>query len=273
MAQDYAYQNDGPDDPKGRKIKQLGKLCLYFIVLTAVFLTVRYLYMNVDFTRLEEKAIATLPSTSRPTPVTSPTIAKPRFEFYTMLPKGETVKLQHVKKRPPIKQIKTALTPPSAPKPTQQAATPNPTTRTITQMLNQTTTKRIPLPTTVAKAPSNQPNPKIKTVKPPAHQIAKATMKKPLAKRVRPIAKSTVAQSTKGQFLLQVGSFKTFTEAHKLKGQLILEGFTVKISSFTNESITWHRVEVGPYHSLTQAQKAQDTLEEANLNCLLKRIG
>lgn len=273
MPQDYAFQNEAPEDPRRSKYKQLTKLVLYIVILLTLLFSARYLYLHVDFTQLEEKAISSLPNTSKLTKTTPIKLPKPKFEFYTMLPKGETSKLHIVQAKPPIQKAEVNLPKASIPAPKLKKDTPTPT-QTI--KLKQPNPQTINKPTHIAKAPvkvSRKPKPQI-IARPTQHKaLAPKIPKKQLAKKLNPAPKPVLAKSTKGQFLLQVGSFRTFADAHKLKGELLLEGFTVKISTFTNESITWHRVMVGPFHSLAQAQKAQDTLEDANLNCLLKRIG
>jgi cell division protein FtsN len=237
MPKDYAQKNAGPTS-KGI-LQSIIKLCLLSLIVAVVSFGVRYLYLNVDFARLEKKAIATLPQNNKRQSQVQST--KPQFEFYTMLPNGGTAKL------PPVKKIIT-----EKPRLIQQTETQATPVRISTPMTAPLTQK-----STVAASPIKKTPRIIK-----AREKIKAKL----------IPKHRTRNQAQNSFLLQVGSFRNFSDAHKLKAKLLLEGFKVSISTFTNEATTWHRVEVGPYHSLNQAQKAQDTLEDADLNCLLKRI-
>ena len=64
------------------------------------------------------------------------------------------------------------------------------------------------------------------------------------------------------QFILQVGSFKSEAEADSLKAQLAFLGLEAKIVSADVDSVTWHRVQLGPFASNTKLSQAKNRLLE-----------
>lgn len=90
-------------------------------------------------------------------------------------------------------------------------------------------------------------------------------------------AKNTTAKPQKQletqHYLIQVAAFKTLADADKLRAELIMQGFNTNLSHYKNASTTWYRVEIGPFPSLAQAKARQQTLESANYNGLIKKIG
>lgn len=223
MPKDYAQNSSMPVEKQTLSSASRLKLFLIGLMLVALGLGARYLYLNVDLNRMEKKAIASFPAP--PVKNHKKPVTKPRFEFYTMLPKGETVHSNSSQNIRPEKEI-----------------------------INAVKQQHVNAPT-IAKQQSIAITPK-KKQSPVKQSIKLAT------KQNAPI---------KGQFLLQVGSFRAYPDADKLKATLLLEGYHVNIAPFTNENITWHRVHIGPYHTLARAKEAQGALEKANLNCLLKR--
>ncbi len=73
-------------------------------------------------------------------------------------------------------------------------------------------------------------------------------------------------------YLIQVASFKKFSDADRLRASLILQGHLAKLSKFQNNSITWYRVEIGPFNSLQQAKQKQALLEKLNHAGLIKQL-
>jgi cell division protein FtsN len=69
-----------------------------------------------------------------------------------------------------------------------------------------------------------------------------------------PVAKSDVK---KGNYFVQLASFRYYAQAEKFKAKLILKGFDVKISAIRQGTMQWYRVMLGPYTSITEAQKAK----------------
>jgi len=81
-----------------------------------------------------------------------------------------------------------------------------------------------------------------------------------------------VTQAPTQQYLLQVASVKENSDADRLKAQLSLLGFTVYVSEPKNNDSKWYRVNVGPFKTLTDAQKQQKRLRVNKLNSLLIKM-
>ena len=70
------------------------------------------------------------------------------------------------------------------------------------------------------------------------------------------LPKIVSAELKKGSYVVQLASFRYYSQAEKFKAKLILKGFDVKISSIDRGPMHWHRVMLGPYSSIVEAQKA-----------------
>lgn len=71
------------------------------------------------------------------------------------------------------------------------------------------------------------------------------------------------------EYILQVASVKDFQDADRLRAQLLLLGYEVFINKSLSGKIAWHRVNVGPYKTLKDAEKKQDDLRNNQINSLL----
>ncbi len=72
------------------------------------------------------------------------------------------------------------------------------------------------------------------------------------------------------RFILQVGSFKSVGEADSLKAQLAFLGLEAKIVSAEVDSVTWHRVTLGPFDSNTRLSQAKNRLLENRIQYIQK---
>lgn len=72
------------------------------------------------------------------------------------------------------------------------------------------------------------------------------------------------------RFILQVGSFKSADEADSLKAQLAFLGLEAKIVSAEVKSVTWHRVQIGPFASNTLLSQAKNRLLENGIQYIQK---
>jgi len=78
--------------------------------------------------------------------------------------------------------------------------------------------------------------------------------------------RTEVKDSEKKSYILQAGSFRSYQDADSLKAQLIMQGLDVQISTVQDsKGKDWHRVQVGPYQSEHQINKAQDVLADNNI--------
>lgn len=83
---------------------------------------------------------------------------------------------------------------------------------------------------------------------------------------------NTPYSSSTHRYVIQIASFKQFTDADRLRASLILQGQMATISRFTNNTVTWYRVEIGPFESLQQAKQKQLSLEKLEHSGLIKQI-
>ncbi len=72
------------------------------------------------------------------------------------------------------------------------------------------------------------------------------------------------------RYILQVGSFKSAGEADSLKAQLAFLGLEAKIVSAEVNSVTWHRVTLGPFASNTRLSQAKNRLLENRIEYIQK---
>jgi cell division septation protein DedD len=76
--------------------------------------------------------------------------------------------------------------------------------------------------------------------------------------------------SSATRYLLQIASSKNFVDIDKLKAELTLLGYEVFVTKIKRGDDTWFRVNVGPFRSQAQAQKARNDLQQNNVKSLLK---
>ncbi len=83
-----------------------------------------------------------------------------------------------------------------------------------------------------------------------------------------------VAQvKTPGAYVLQVGSFRRYDRADRLKAQLALLGLEANIQDVTvNGNETWHRVRLGPFHSLHKLNETREVLKQHRVEALLLKL-
>ncbi|MDF2867808.1 MAG: putative cell division protein [Gammaproteobacteria bacterium] len=74
------------------------------------------------------------------------------------------------------------------------------------------------------------------------------------------------------QYILQVGAFKRLADADKVRADLILQGYNVQIKAVQVNGVTWQRIIIGPYKTLSEAQQAQDKLTKAGIKSLLFQL-
>jgi cell division protein FtsN len=82
-----------------------------------------------------------------------------------------------------------------------------------------------------------------------------------------PTNKNTV--NLKQQYMLQVASLKNANQANSLIAKLTLLGLSPSTQHYQQNHITWNRVVVGPFNTLTAAQKTQHFLSEQKISALL----
>ncbi|MCH9697544.1 MAG: SPOR domain-containing protein [Gammaproteobacteria bacterium] len=85
-------------------------------------------------------------------------------------------------------------------------------------------------------------------------------------------AKSKGASQQAGQqYLIQAGAFKSYREADKRKAQLILIGQNAYIEKAIMDEKTWHRVKLGPFSSLNQADQVRQRLNGEQIQSVIMK--
>ncbi len=78
---------------------------------------------------------------------------------------------------------------------------------------------------------------------------------------------------TPGTYVLQAGSFRSYAQADRLKAKLALLGLEANIQSVTvNGDETWHRVRLGPFHSLQRLNRTRAALKRHHVEALLLKL-
>lgn len=86
------------------------------------------------------------------------------------------------------------------------------------------------------------------------------------------IAKAARLTQANKKFIyqLQVGSFRAYDDADNLKANLALLGIEASIQTLTGESSRpWHRVRIGPYHSMRKLNKIRNQLLRNNISSIV----
>lgn len=213
MAKNYGKKTMGRRNSSG-----VGSLMLAFVAFVFGYLIATVFDMNQLSGWVNTHMLAQQVAQSPTKPVSQQAqLPKPKFEFYTLLAKGQVGQ--------PLPEAPVAQTAQAVPstEPVHVASSHAPS---VSAPLDLTVTQKLPLhEPLVAVQPGN-----------------------------KPIA---VAAITTDKFLVQVGSFKNLREAEKMKASLVMKGFDVTISSSNQQQMSWYRVIIGPFESRTQAQKAQ----------------
>jgi len=75
-----------------------------------------------------------------------------------------------------------------------------------------------------------------------------------------------------GSYMIQAGAFEEYREADKRKAQLLLMGQNAFLEKAILEGRTWHRVKIGPFNSLNQADSVRKRLaREHILSVIMKQ--
>ncbi len=70
---------------------------------------------------------------------------------------------------------------------------------------------------------------------------------------------------------LQVGSFRSAQDAEQMKARLALMGNQASIQTVTVDTVTWHRVRIGPVNGARQADALRQQLQSNGLDVMVVR--
>lgn len=120
--------------------------------------------------------------------------------------------------------------------------------------------------------PQSDSNPQAAPPSSPPSQTTPATVAATPA--VKSVSNPVTTPVTKlaPQFILQVAAFKKLTDADHLKTKLTLLGYDVKIESTHIKDAVWHRVKIGPYATLPDAQQAKLKLSKNKYATIVQQI-
>lgn len=90
--------------------------------------------------------------------------------------------------------------------------------------------------------------------------------------KATPNASASSSSDHHSSYIIQVASMRHRKDAESLKAQLALLNFDVFIETFRNAGITWYRVRIGPFTTLSQANHARKSLEQNHFDGILSRI-
>lgn len=106
-------------------------------------------------------------------------------------------------------------------------------------------------------------------VKVPEEELAE-----PSAAEDEPGQPAKKAEDAGATFILQIASFQDFNDADQAKAQLALQGVQATIQRVViNGQDVWHRVHVGPYASLKDAQQMRARLTRLGVNAIVLKLG
>lgn len=224
----------GRTTTKRRQSNGIGSLMLSFVTFILGYLVASVFDISSlshwMTSRISTQATSSHPSYSR---VQTAEIPKPKFEFYTLLTKDQSVE-------PTVAATNTKPAAAAAAVAPQLVAKPEPAINANSAVVVANTASKAeaaPLDLTVTqKLPLHEPL--VATAQPQSQPQLKAI----------PII-------DKGRYIIQVGSFKNQHEAEKMRAVLVMRGFSPVITSTTQQQVTWYRVLIGPFPSLTDAQR------------------
>ena len=143
-----------------------------------------------------------------------------------------------------------------------------------------TQTKREPIGKRMLEEPIVIPKPE----KPPYdfyHDLRRQTVQVP-AEEAKPDNTSAgplllptrpAANGAKPAYILQVGSFRKYQQADQMKAKLALLGFNARIEKVRVSDGLWHRVRLGPFDSMEQANQMRSRLLAQKIKSMLLKIG
>jgi cell division protein FtsN len=72
-------------------------------------------------------------------------------------------------------------------------------------------------------------------------------------------------------YMIQAGAFKAYREADKRKAQLILLGQSAYIEKVIMKGKTWHRVKIGSFNSLNEADDIRKQLKNKDIQSVIMK--
>lgn len=88
-----------------------------------------------------------------------------------------------------------------------------------------------------------------------------------------PETKPHAASAPSGRFILQAGSFRHAKDANRRRAQLAMMGVESHIEKVRVNDGAWHRVKIGPFKSLDEANRIRTRLLSEKIQTMLVNVG
>ena len=185
-------------------------------------------------------------------PAQPPAPAKPKYDFYTLLPQSSG--------------SATLMQPPNE---TQVQA--NEAARAQALLDGRTPPPRLVVPQpSIAAAPAATPAPAASPA-PTASPAPAPAPAKPAAANAPPTKPAATPTASEARYYLQAGSYASREQADTARARLTLLGQNVRIESGKVGDKTWHRVVLGPFASRQQAESTQKDLKSSGVGSVLQQ--
>ncbi len=83
--------------------------------------------------------------------------------------------------------------------------------------------------------------------------------------------KTPESNRSPSQYLIQAGAFEIYREADKRKAQIILLGQSAYLEKAIMDGKTWHRVKIGPFKSLNEADNVRKKLNQQRIQSVIMK--
>lgn len=100
-------------------------------------------------------------------------------------------------------------------------------------------------------------------------ELEVAVPEQELARQSQQSQNNKSAQEEKIDYILQAGSFRSHDQADQLKASLALKGITANIQTVNVNSVTWHRVRIGPITSMSKLTQTRKRLRDSGIQAIV----
>lgn len=233
---------------KPKKRSNEGRLWLLVCVFAGLFILGLF-YLKLQKSKIVQQPPVTVSPQagkkavkSPPTP--PPAAPEPKFDFYTMLPNGNSA-------APPAK----TASPAESSNPEQAQAAAEEHASSASDSTAQTTSENEKPSKTTKNTEANTPAPST------SDEVAELE-KQQLAEESGGAAVSTPAKS----YIVQLAVFHNPDAANQFKAQLAMMGIEVKVKTIVKNGNTSYRASMGPFQSKTEATAAQQQLKTNHIS-------
>lgn len=248
-----------------KKTNPEGRLWILACILIGLFI-VALVFLKKEGAKIPHNPA--VDETSQPKAVAKKTAStpQPRFDFYTILPKGQTSSAATATTAAPAAQVQQerapapAVPPPTPPDLNTSSDQPAPSAPVAPAAASSPVAEDDMASTSPAHSNADTDA----TSKPTANakDEVEELEKQQLASESQSSSSSTVTdKAVTTSYVIQLGIFKDFTAADQLKAQLAMQGVEAKIKNIKKSNTVYYRVWIGPYTNHTDATNKQQDLK------------